>query len=311
MLVQAKADTDDGSLHEAARLGDHDTVSFLLNSRHDPNHPSPLHDLQSVLEVAIRCHQLVSHPEKLKSIIKLLYNKGANSRYQADGKSLLIIALDVEHADKTISPLLDAFMRSMINEEFNLYCEQGLVYSPISYVKMNKQKSPDAQRETLMKILSASGCKEVYYHEKGPQPEGYIGAPKYLVRREQERQDDTRREEEAKKRHEAELGRLEEMAAARTELKRLELEAEEMERDRSHKATIARHKEMEKLQLKTHAEIEASLKRQYEIQLHGEQELHGVQEVGLAARLKTEKRFQEMTLKNYKLAQSMKGKGSN
>jgi hypothetical protein len=92
-------------------------ISFLLDSQHDPNYPSPAHGLQGVLEVVIRRHSLNEDPGELKFVLELLHKSGASPEYQADGKSLLIIALDMQNAEKTVFPLLNAFMRPLVNGE--------------------------------------------------------------------------------------------------------------------------------------------------------------------------------------------------
>jgi hypothetical protein len=57
----------------------------------------------------------------MKKMFKLLIEAGANGRYVRDGKSLLILALEMLNARLVLPALLSAFMGSLVNEDFNLY----------------------------------------------------------------------------------------------------------------------------------------------------------------------------------------------
>jgi type II secretory pathway component HofQ len=128
-------------------------------------------------------------------------------------------------------------------------------------------------------------------------------------------------------RHEAELRRLTNLAALREKVQQLESEAaesrrkaEESERERVHEAEMVRQRakdvyereaarQMTDLQLSRNSTLEASLKRQNEIEVSGRREIRREEEAGYAARLKAEKKYQEMALKNYVLAQGQLGRG--
>jgi hypothetical protein len=186
-LLIKSAPTDDGSLQEAVGNLQHAAARLLLDAGHDPNYASVFHDMRACLEHLVRQEPISNDGSALKSMFKLLLNAGANGRYHFDGKSLLIIALDMAHAMLVVPALLSAFMGSVVNEEFNQHRSQGFVYSPASYVIHQKQLSDPALGRALLKVLRSYGCEDIYYNESGPQPGDYTSrtAPRNIVHREE------------------------------------------------------------------------------------------------------------------------------
>ena len=93
----------------------------------------------------------------------------------------------MENANAAV-PLLRAFMGKMVNKDFNLYEEDSLIYSPLSYVIHDKANLSPKRKEDLVRILSLGGCKEVYYHKTGPQPRGFKNSPGALAWEEEHRE---------------------------------------------------------------------------------------------------------------------------
>jgi ankyrin repeat protein len=186
-LLIKSAPTDDGSLQEAVGNLQHAAVRLLLEAGHDPNYASASHDMRACLEHLVRQQPVSNDGSALKSMFKVLLNAGANGRFHFDGKSLLIIALDMAHATMVVPALLSAFMGAVVNEDFNLHRSDGLVYSPASYIIHQKQLSDPAFGRALLKVLRSYGCEDVYYSESGPQPRDYTSrtAPRGVVDREE------------------------------------------------------------------------------------------------------------------------------
>lgn len=188
LLIGKAAPIDDGSLQEAVVNSRHAATTCLLNARHDPNYPSIHHDMRPSLEHLIR-EPPVSNNSDMRLMLNILLKAGANIRYQCDGRSLLILALEVPHATAIVPILLSAFMDTYINDDFNQYREDGFVYSPTSYLVHAQQSSNPLTKMALLKVLRTFGCKDLYYHERGPQPDDYTDrtAPKDVVDQEKKR----------------------------------------------------------------------------------------------------------------------------
>ncbi|KAI9728381.1 MAG: hypothetical protein M1828_003781 [Chrysothrix sp. TS-e1954] len=190
-LVEAGSSTKDGSLHETARTCNHSAIKLLLEAGHDPNLPSPLHQRRSAL-VELITQQRDGRIElaKISSTIDLLISGGAEKTLRVDGKSLLLIALDSTCATNMTTALLDSFMHSLINENFNLYHHSNYIYSPLFYLKKGLQKSAPSLKTELIRIIEAYGgcaCPVYYRTDDGAQPADYTGAPHSVVSREESR----------------------------------------------------------------------------------------------------------------------------
>jgi hypothetical protein len=97
----------------------------------------------------------------MKRMLKLLIEVGANGRYVRDGKSLLILALDMLNARLVLPVQLSAFMGILVNEDFNLYRKGGFVFSPIPYLIHNQQLSGPSIKPTLTQVLRSYGSNDV------------------------------------------------------------------------------------------------------------------------------------------------------
>lgn len=178
------APRNDYSLHEAVLCYRTDVVQYLIGAGHDPNLTSSLHDMWSPIELLIRQEPPKDHISELIELFKSLADAGANVTYQYQGKSPLFTALDMPHAIDVTIALMSAFMGRHINESFNLFRSNGFVYSAIAYVEENKQPRDPAKRTSLLRLLASYNCKDIFYHETGPQPPGYRGAPQFLIEKE-------------------------------------------------------------------------------------------------------------------------------
>ena len=202
-------------------------------------------------------------PNIIQRTFSILAERGANKKFQKNGKSLLFIALDSAVANISLRPLICAFMRSSINEDINLYRENGLVYSPVAYVKRGKNSASTGQKSALLDILSAFGCRDVFYHETGPQPAGWTGAPQHIVAAEQARLERIRQQEAEERAHKERIRRREEEAAAlQLEQRRLRALAAEKERIAkiAHDEGLRRQKE--KLELERQAKLAEAKEKQ-------------------------------------------------
>lgn len=233
LLKQAGAPSNDGSLHDAVYNCKTKAATMLLENDHDPNFPGLLYSSQPPLALLVM-HSETRPQWELETLFGLLFSYGANGRYQNNGKSLLLTALDMPNAFHVTPPLLSAFMSAIVNEECNMYHHNKLRYSPMSYLVHNKQLSPFSQKQALLQILSTYNCKEIFYHEEGPQPEGFTAAtaPAELIVKEQQRRERLKQIAEAEEMHQLELRRRQETAAAKEE-----------EETRRHEATLRRARE--------------------------------------------------------------------
>ena len=189
LLTGKAAPIDDGSLQEAVVNSRHVATAFLTDAGRDPNYPSIHHDMRPCLEHLIREPPASNDLSDMKSMFKILRTAGANIRYQCDGKSLLILALDMPHATVIVPVLLNAFMCTYINDDFNQYRRDGFVYSPRSYLVHTQQSSDHPTKSVFFKILRTFEYIDLYYRERGPQPDDYTDrtAPKGVLVKENKR----------------------------------------------------------------------------------------------------------------------------
>lgn len=305
MFLKAGVPRDDGSLHAAAAARHNTIVSSLLNTGHNPNLPSPLHRQRAALEVALSAKTNSSNDNdedegRLQYLLELLHSNGANPKYCRDGKSLLIMALDQDNAIQVVPALLKAFMGELINEDFNVFVQNSVVYSPTSYLIHNKHTSRASKRkkQQLITLLKSWGCGEMFYHETGPQPKDFRGAPRYLVEQESEYQQGLRKQAEEGIQHQLFLKRLQEQAEKRIQVAQHEFEANqrrltaqqvaqesaawgaheaEMQRIKAKNALIRKLQEEQTSMNKDH---EASLLKQNRIRLDGLKEQHAAEKAG-------------------------------
>ena len=250
-LLQYQANTDDESLHAAARGLDHTAVQLLLEHGADPDLLGTTHcgSRTPLGEMCVKA-DMRDDPSQAQKVMQMLYEGMKKPRVLVDGKSLLFLALgNIHSALYMVRGLLKtcASLKNDINNEYNLYSKQSRRYSPTAYVRHFKcrqtrnHRSFDLQRRCctldgcpapeLESVLRAHGCKNRFWDEgKGAdQPLGYCDPPESI--KAAIRVADVEREERNRQ------------ARERAEQKRLRDEAEQEERERA--ARRARQKDQE------------------------------------------------------------------
>lgn len=189
LLIDAGAPKNDGSLHEAAGNCKPKAAKLLVEAGHDPNYPSRIHNMRPPMEHLLRQEAITHPPAAFQEMFELLVQAGARGDYVCDGKSLLIMALDIPNSNMITPALLSAFMGDKVNMDFNLYRNGGFVFSPTSYlIKYQQHIVPSLKRQLLQALYSYS-CRDIWYSENGPQPDEYTrnSAPRHIVEKEDAR----------------------------------------------------------------------------------------------------------------------------
>ncbi|KAI5291721.1 hypothetical protein KEM54_001253 [Ascosphaera aggregata] len=185
LLLDAGAPVDDGSLHEAARELDFVTAETLILQGHNPNFPSLLHYGRTALaELCLYSSVPSSKLSKLHNTIKALVAGQADLKVKTQEKPLILHAMENPYASVDMTRLiLSSGLWKNINEDCCLYSKDGFVYSPTMYI--SKGLCQTTQPQELLRILKASGCKNVYYREDvlglSKQPSDMVGAPPEII----------------------------------------------------------------------------------------------------------------------------------
>ncbi|EDN09575.1 predicted protein [Histoplasma mississippiense (nom. inval.)] len=214
-LLNANPGVDDGSIHEAARELHFDAVKLLLDYGHDPNFPSMAHDGRSALgELCLNAAaDSATSFGKLRQTIDILVAGKAELISDRGRKPLLIHALDNPTGCTNVTKaLLAGGLWRRVNDEKNLYSQDGFVFSPTMYLTKGLQNSSKEYVPDLLHILKANGCKDVFYKQEGPQPPDMVGAPQDILEEERRRKARERRLEEQEEEHQLALKREMEVA---------------------------------------------------------------------------------------------------
>ncbi|KAG5301587.1 ankyrin repeat protein [Histoplasma ohiense] len=214
-LLSANPGVDDGSIHEAARGLHADAVKLLLDYGHDPNFPSMAHDGRSALgELCLNAAaDSATSFGKLRQTIDILVAGKAELISDRGRKPLLMHALDNPTGCTNVTKaLLAGGLWRRVNDEKNLYSQDGFVFSPTMYLTKGLQNSSKEYVPDLLHILKANGCKDVFYKQEGPQPPDMVGAPQDILEEERRRKARERRLEEQEEEHQLALKREMEVA---------------------------------------------------------------------------------------------------
>ncbi|KAH8595954.1 hypothetical protein B0O99DRAFT_594245 [Bisporella sp. PMI_857] len=188
-LLSAKPETNDGTLHDAARLLNHKAIGLLIAYGHNPNRPSARHEGRSPLaELCYRSSSSInwSHDgdveQQMRKSIKALIAGGAKTNIQtrthgASARSLLLLALDSSSPEMMTRAFLESDQCDYINHDFNLYYHNGYTYSPLMYVEKGVWEGRDDQREATLNILRTFQAVPRYWKDEGEQPPDMVGAP--------------------------------------------------------------------------------------------------------------------------------------
>lgn len=173
----------DGALHEAAREIDTEIIEILMIEGKQKDYAySGCNGRTALAELCLRGDG--NRPlHELKRAMTLLSDY-RNFRSTSNGKSALHLALDnSRNALFMTMALLDTVMAAHVNDEFNLFEEGGLVYSPITYVAKNRNMASSVHNGPLVELLSQFGCKARFWAKgNGPQPDDVIDPPPELAK---------------------------------------------------------------------------------------------------------------------------------
>lgn len=273
-LLAARPSSNDGSLHNAARKLNLDAVKILIQNGHEPDFPSVVHGGRSALgELCLNAAEAgplsSSQEKKMERVIAELIKSGTNlSERQADGKSVLHLALHSTDPLPITRALLKAGVWKTINSADHQWTDGVYTYSPTQYLtRVIPPNSRDCS--ALLDLLRSYRCRDVYYANDGPQPEGAVNLPPELLRAERER---------------------------RARAERIAKETEE------HQIAIARTKEIATMQNKifqARAELEDSrIRRQRDEEIEAVRSRQAVEEEGFAAELQRRKAEREASMKH-------------
>lgn len=236
-LLAAEPSRDDGSLHNAARELNLAAVRVLVQSGHEPDFPSPLHDGRSALgEVCLHgsdAGELTAEREKaMQKVMSYLVQAGSDLTLRSHGKSLLHLCFDAADAVATTRSFLKEAMWKHINEPFNTYVSGDYTYSPTMYV--TKILKPSDTRDQLLSLLRANRAVDVYYANEGDQPPDAVGFPKDIEIQERERKARLRRIAQETEDHNTALARRKEVASVEQQIWAQRAEMEDARRRKLH-----------------------------------------------------------------------------
>ncbi|KAL4972508.1 hypothetical protein BDW66DRAFT_144053 [Aspergillus desertorum] len=179
-LVNAGAAPGDGALHEAARMVNVAVLQVLLIEGKQRDYPCSR--FQGRTALAELCLKAANKPvSQIKAAIALLKNNG-DIRRKSRGKSVLHFALDNPNAILVTQAVLDVFMSEYVNDDFNLFEDGRLRYSPLAYVSRGLNKAPAEQRAGLVDLLLEFSCRDRFWAVEGDQPADMAGAPEDIMR---------------------------------------------------------------------------------------------------------------------------------
>ncbi|KAH6894546.1 hypothetical protein B0T10DRAFT_253846 [Thelonectria olida] len=240
-LLAAEPSKDDGSLHNAARELNLAAVRVLVQSGHDPDFPSPLHNGRSALgEVCLRgsdTGELTADREKsMQKVMSFLVESGSDLTVKSDGKALLHLCFDAADSVATTRSFLKVVMWKHINKPFNQYLDGDYTYSPTMYVI--KVMKPSDTREALLSLLRANRALDVYYANSGEQPDDAKGLPEDMEVQERERKARLKRIAQESEDHAIAMARRKEVASVEQQIWAQRAEIEDARRRKLHSEDI-------------------------------------------------------------------------
>ncbi|KAI1437224.1 hypothetical protein GGR50DRAFT_692512 [Xylaria sp. CBS 124048] len=240
-LLAAGASKNDGSLHNAARELNIQAMQVLVEYRHDPDFPSPLHGGRSALaelclHAADSVEMTISKQKAMEKAIDFLLQSGTDISIQSEGKSALLLALKSVDPLTTTRVLLRAALWKDINKPFNQYNDGKYTFSPTMYVQY---VLPDSDIKTeLLKLLRSNRCADVYYANSGPQPDDAVGMPPHIECEEKERKARLDRLQTDHEEHALAIQRSKELAAVQAKIWAEQAELEEARKQRARDADL-------------------------------------------------------------------------
>jgi hypothetical protein len=188
-LLEAGAECDDGSLHDAASELRCNIMRVLLKYGHKPDYPSERHEGRSAL--AQLCLNAVNnHPipgsALLEDAVQCLIAGGANIRLRSrtantPEKTIFHYALDSENP-MLILPVLLKIMWEYVNEDCFLYQDAVYTYSLTKYVEKDLYQGPRDQKDSILRSLKNKRVIDRFWATdvEADQPLDWCGAPDYI-----------------------------------------------------------------------------------------------------------------------------------
>jgi hypothetical protein len=187
MILRAGAETNDGSLHDAARELRCDVMRILIKYRHDVDYPSERHEGRSALaELCLKGVNNSPDAAQLEEAVECLIAHEANYRLRCfpdnkPKKTIFHYALD--SADPMlILPVLLKMMWQFANEECFLYEDITYSYSLTMYVKKDVFEGPQDQKASILKLLRNKRVEDRFWANDimAEQPEDSCGEPEFI-----------------------------------------------------------------------------------------------------------------------------------
>ncbi|KAI0490515.1 hypothetical protein F4859DRAFT_520292 [Xylaria cf. heliscus] len=193
ILLQADAQENDGSLHEAARLCQSGIVAMLVKNDHDPNYPSDLHGGRTPL--GEMCLRTTLDSRLLESqaydTIQVLIGFKADLKKKMGKKTVLHLALENDWPVEITKVLLrfpTIYKDIPTDSEAFLYEDSlQISMSPDNYVAEYCQCS-ETTKGQLITLLRKKHCKDKWFKKRGAQVDSPRGLPP-AMKEEQDRQD--------------------------------------------------------------------------------------------------------------------------
>ncbi|KAL2847011.1 hypothetical protein BJX68DRAFT_276918 [Aspergillus pseudodeflectus] len=184
LILLASPIVNDGALHYAAREVNVEIMAILLNEGNTRDYEySGCEGRTALAELCLKGDATKPQSELVRAMS--LLGDSRNFKKRSNGKSALHYALDNQrNATAMTQALLDSGMGDYVNDEFNLYEQDGLIYSPLAYVSQGRNKaSALVYRESLLKLLKQFGCKDRFWALEGnSQPADAINLPEEIAR---------------------------------------------------------------------------------------------------------------------------------
>ncbi len=181
-LLEAGAEVNDGSLHDAARELRCDAMRVLIKYGHEVDFPSDRHDGRSAL--AELCYKAVDNgscPDLEEAIACLIANDADITLHFVGGKTILHYALDSSDPLTILRALLKSIWKT-INDECYLFTDGKHTYSPTKYVEKGLALGPAMQNEEVIQLLKKNRAVDRFWANAidVSQPIDYCGAPQHL-----------------------------------------------------------------------------------------------------------------------------------
>lgn len=242
LLLAADPARDDGSLHNAARDLNLPVVRVLVQSGHDPDFPSPLHEGRSALaELCLhgsdRGEMTADRERTMQKVMTFLIDSKSDLAIKSNNKTLLQLCFGAADPVATTRCFLKSGMWKHINKPLNQYMSDGYTYSPTMYIK--KLVPQTDVSAALLKILKDNRTNDIYYATSGAQPPDAIGLPEDLAVQERARKARLERMAAETEDFSIAMARKREIASVEQQILTQKAEMEDMRRRKMHNEDVA------------------------------------------------------------------------